>query len=102
MIVSSCSPNYATYLALVIGNSKLNKYGDALKLFHEIRANCWVLDAISYSKLVEGLCQVERTLEAAEVFCYMSSNKCSLQSSSFDIVRTQFSEDNVAYFYLLV
>jgi hypothetical protein len=28
---------------------------------------------------------VERTLEAAEVFCYMSSNRCSLQSSSFDM-----------------
>jgi pentatricopeptide repeat protein len=81
MIVSSCILECATCLALVIGNCRLNKYGDALKLFYEIRANCWVLDAISYSELVEGLCQVERTLEATEVFCYMSSNRCSLYSS---------------------
>jgi pentatricopeptide repeat protein len=56
MIVFSCIPDCATYLALVIGNCRLNRYGDALKLFHKIRANCWVLDAISYSELVEGLC----------------------------------------------
>ncbi|KAF5454261.1 hypothetical protein F2P56_023938 [Juglans regia] len=86
MVVSSCVPDCTTYLALVIGNCRWNKYDDALKLFNEIRAKCWVLDSVSYSKLVEGLCRVERTLEATEVFCYMSGKRCSLQSSSFDVL----------------
>ncbi|KAG2695960.1 hypothetical protein I3760_07G036200 [Carya illinoinensis] len=86
MVVSSCVPDSTTYLALVIGNCRWNKYDDALKLFNEIRAKCWVLDSVSYSKLVEGLCMVERTVEATEVFCYMSVQRCSLQSSSFNVL----------------
>uniref|UniRef100_A0A2N9HZR6 Pentacotripeptide-repeat region of PRORP domain-containing protein n=1 Tax=Fagus sylvatica TaxID=28930 RepID=A0A2N9HZR6_FAGSY len=55
-------------------------------VFVRFSAKCWILDSESYSELVEGLCWVERTLEATEVFYYMSNNRCSLQSSSFDML----------------
>ncbi|RVW28859.1 Pentatricopeptide repeat-containing protein [Vitis vinifera] len=64
MIVSSFTPDSATYSALVIGNCKLSKCKDGLELFH----------------------QMERIQEAAEVFCYMSSNRCALKSSSLDML----------------
>ncbi|RVW77367.1 Pentatricopeptide repeat-containing protein [Vitis vinifera] len=61
---SSFTPDSATYSALVIGNCKLSKCKDGLELFH----------------------QMERIQEAAEVFCYMSSNRCALKSSSLDML----------------
>ncbi|XP_038714760.1 putative pentatricopeptide repeat-containing protein At1g12700, mitochondrial isoform X2 [Tripterygium wilfordii] len=84
MIVSSFSPECATYSALVVGNCRLRKYEDAMKLFHWVHIKCWVLDSNSYFELVEGLCGAEKYIEAIEVFRYMSRNKCYLQSSLFD------------------
>ncbi|KAL5836602.1 hypothetical protein ACOSQ3_013771 [Xanthoceras sorbifolium] len=86
MIVSSVVPDCATYSALVLGNCKLSKYEDALKVFHQVCANFWVLDSISYSELVGGLRRVEKITEAAEVFLYMSENGCFLCSSTFNML----------------
>ncbi|KAJ6928490.1 hypothetical protein NC652_012565 [Populus alba x Populus x berolinensis] len=48
-----------------------------------LHARCWILDPASYSELIEGLCRGEKYLEAVKVFCYMSENRCSLQSLPF-------------------
>ncbi|KAL3573342.1 hypothetical protein D5086_023955 [Populus alba] len=45
-----------------------------------------LLDPASYSELIEGLCRGEKYLEAVKVFCYMSENRCSLQSLLFNML----------------
>ncbi|XP_031280269.1 pentatricopeptide repeat-containing protein At3g53700, chloroplastic-like [Pistacia vera] len=84
MITFSMLPGCATYSALVVGNSRLRKYEDALQVFRRGCIKSWVLDSVSYLELVEGLCQAGKIIEAAEVFHYMSKNGCSLNSSSFN------------------
>ncbi|CAK8572566.1 unnamed protein product [Lathyrus sativus] len=84
MIKFSIVPDYATYSALVIGNSRLRKYDEAMELFRRISARCWSLDIASYSELVDGLCEINHSQHAIEVFHYMSTKQCSLHSFSFN------------------
>ncbi|OIT21198.1 PREDICTED: pentatricopeptide repeat-containing protein At1g63330-like [Nicotiana attenuata] len=85
MIVSSVSPDSSTYSALIIGNCKLGECEDALALFHLLSAKAGLnIDLVSYAQLIECLCQKEKIQEAAEVFCFMSTRKCALESIPFD------------------
>ncbi|XP_058770385.1 putative pentatricopeptide repeat-containing protein At3g16710, mitochondrial [Vicia villosa] len=84
MIKFSIFPDYATYSALVVGNCRLRKYDEGMKLFRRICARCWSLDIASYSELVDGLCEVNHSQYAIEVFYYMSTKQCSLHSLSFN------------------
>ncbi|BAT95160.1 hypothetical protein LR48_Vigan02g157600 [Vigna angularis] len=83
MIKSFVILDCATYSALVIGNCRLGKYEEAMKLFHQICARCWILDFASYSELVGGLCDIKHSEDAMEVFHYMSMKRCSLHSLAF-------------------
>ncbi|XP_004495618.1 uncharacterized protein [Cicer arietinum] len=75
--------DHATYSALVVGNCRMKKYDEAMKLFHQICARCWSLDIDSYSELVDGLCDINHSQYAIEVFYYMSMKQSSLHSFSF-------------------
>ncbi|KAM0963184.1 hypothetical protein ACFX2C_022291 [Malus domestica] len=85
--VISCSlPDGDTYSALVVCHCKMSNYRNAMDIFDHIHAKSWVLDHTSYCELVKGICLGEMTLEATEVFCYMSSNRCSIEPSSFNML----------------
>ncbi|XP_019187245.1 PREDICTED: pentatricopeptide repeat-containing protein At1g62670, mitochondrial-like [Ipomoea nil] len=86
MIVSSATPDAATYSALIIGKCLSDGYEDALTLFRKVRAESWVLDHESYGQLVECLCRWKRGQEAAEVFSLMASKRRALKSISFDML----------------
>ncbi|RDX84428.1 Pentatricopeptide repeat-containing protein, chloroplastic, partial [Mucuna pruriens] len=83
MIKSFVNLDHATYSALVVGNCRLGKYEEAMELFHQICARCWVLDFASYSELVDGLSDIKHSQDGIEVFHYMSMKRCSLHSLSF-------------------
>ncbi|KAK7259036.1 hypothetical protein RIF29_24630 [Crotalaria pallida] len=83
MIKFSFNPDHVTYSALVVGNCRSCRYENAMELFWQIRARCWLLDFTSYSELVGGLCGIQNCQDAIEVFCYMSSKRFSLHSLSF-------------------
>ncbi|XP_068493359.1 putative pentatricopeptide repeat-containing protein At3g16710, mitochondrial isoform X2 [Phaseolus vulgaris] len=83
MIKSFVILDRATYSALVVGNCRLGKYEEAMKLFHQICTRCWDLDFASYSELVGGLCDIKHSEDALEVFRYMSMKRCSLHSLAF-------------------
>ncbi|KAK7278060.1 hypothetical protein RJT34_23082 [Clitoria ternatea] len=83
MIKSFIIFDHVTYSALVVGNCRLGKYEEAMELFHQICARCWLLDFDSYSELVGGLCDIKHSQDAIEVFHYMSIKRRSLHPSSF-------------------
>jgi len=83
MIKSFVILDRGTYSALVVGNCRLGKYEEAMKLYHQICTRCWILDFASYSELVGGLCDIKHSEDALEVFHYMSMKRCSLDSLAF-------------------
>ncbi|OWM72380.1 hypothetical protein CDL15_Pgr018265 [Punica granatum] len=86
MVVASLVPDSSTHSALILGYSKLGLHDDAIKLFDRVCASCWLLDPLSHSELIKSLCAIGRTLEAAEVFRYMSVKKHPLESCSFNML----------------
>ncbi|KAJ4982144.1 hypothetical protein NE237_032981 [Protea cynaroides] len=90
MIISSYVPECAIYSALVVGQCKVKKYEEALKLFYGVCAKYWLLDHASYAELVEGLCQMKKIQEATEVLQYMSSSGCPLRASSLNVLIETF------------
>ncbi|KAK4378793.1 hypothetical protein RND71_000655 [Anisodus tanguticus] len=72
MIVSSVSPDSSTYSAIISGNCRLGECEHALTLFCRLRDKDGLIDL------------KEKIQESAEVFCFMSTKGCSLQSTSFD------------------
>ncbi|KVI01650.1 pentatricopeptide repeat-containing protein At5g46100-like [Cynara cardunculus var. scolymus] len=86
MIVSTSMPDSDTYSALIVGKCKSNELDGALKLFHHVCEEHWIVDSACYATLIRSLCKLDKIQEAFEVFCYMSFNKCSLCASSFSML----------------
>ncbi|KAK6915727.1 Pentatricopeptide repeat [Dillenia turbinata] len=84
MTVTSFVPDSGTYSALITDKYNLNEYENALELFNGACVEGWSLESTSYSKLIEGLCHVEKVLEAAEIYMYMSEKRCVLKPSTLD------------------
>ncbi|CBI39664.3 unnamed protein product, partial [Vitis vinifera] len=96
MSKKGCSPNSKTFDILISGLIARNLVEKSVVVLGEmIELECeadlsFYTSVIplfcSVHQLVETLCQMERIQEAAEVFCYMSSNGCALKSSSLDML----------------
>ncbi|VFQ84878.1 unnamed protein product [Cuscuta campestris] len=86
MVVLSVDPNADTFSALIIGKCLSDECEEALTLFHKVWDKSWVLDAVSYGKLIDCLCRGKRYEEAAEVFSLMSSKSLPLNSASFGML----------------
>lgn len=92
MIVSGSTPDSLTYSTLIIEKCNSKEIDIALKLFHHVREQHWIINSSSYSILIKNLSQNNKILEAINVFHYMSFNKCTLPSSSFTILITSVCE----------
>ncbi|KAJ8771835.1 hypothetical protein K2173_027012 [Erythroxylum novogranatense] len=86
MIISSSIPDSATYSALVLGNCRLIKHRDVLKLFLQLRAKCWDIGSLSYSEMIKAFCRAQKFSESIDVFKYMSENRYSLHHSLFNML----------------